>query len=1081
MKKILLFFALVLVSGLQLVMAQTTAKGVVYDENKEPMPGASVRVAGTTTGTITDVDGNFEVIVPEGVRGVLEIDYAGYGRQTVNAAEGLVVNMSISGTELSNVVIEATYGQTTTKEKYVGAADRIDAERISKMPVTDITRAIEGAAPGIQVSSATGQPGSGSSVRMRGMGSLSSSNSPLYVVDGTPYMGDITSIAPSDVESITLLKDATATSLYGSRGANGVIVITTKKGRRGNAPPRINVDAKVGIVQRGLPNYDVVRDPKDYYELAWKAYYNQLNNSFINDFKENNPNATEAQLNARLDGWKDTARQMASGLLQGGGIVGRLGWRYNPYDVEDHQLLDTLGRLNPNANLKYPTQDLFKELQRTGLRQDYNLNVSGGSEKSDYFLSFGYLNEKGYIKFSEYDRFSLRANVNTQITDWLRSGVNVAGSMSNMRYNGGEGGAANTGNPFYIANSMAPIYPVYFRDENGNEVIDPVTGEKKYDWGDMVRDPGSSIGTRLTNPGTNALGSLYFDEDRYKVNNVVATAFMEAKFLKDFSFKTTLSGNYVGTNQTNWGSKLHGSAIGLGGSLFKVAQNDFTYTWNQQLSWSKQFDKHTLSAFVVHENYAYNSAYQTGNKTGFISDEFRDLAVGTTVVSTTSRTNLDRIESYLGGINYDFADKYTFNANFRRDGSSRFAPQSRWGNFWSVGGAWHLSKENFLSDVSWLDLLKVKVSYGTQGNNQLLLAGAQNYYPSLGLYDLSQSNGANVAAIPTSLSNAELKWESSGQLNAGLEFSFFKRISGEINFFNRTNTDLLYNRPFPRSTGFATRPENVASMYNRGVELNMSVVAAQAKDFRWDVNFNLTKFKNVVTKLAPGLDSVITGNKMLKPGTSMYEFYLVQSAGVDPSNGDELYYYYNEDGEWTTTNVFADANVTKNRKLSGSSLPDLMGGMTNTVSYKGFELSFLFTFGLGGKFYDGQYASLMSSGGAIGATNWHKDMLDSWTPQNTSASLPRLEYNNPNLAGASTRFLMDASYLSLRNINLGYQFSENMLKKAHMRSLRAYVSVDNAFLMSKRKGMNPQSSFDGNDSYIYSPSRVIMFGVNVGL
>ncbi|PSK94057.1 SusC/RagA family TonB-linked outer membrane protein [Taibaiella chishuiensis] len=1075
MKKMLLLFALFLWSGVQAVMAQTKARGTVLDEKKEPVPGAAVKVVGTSTGTVTDADGNFEVEIPEGKSGKLEISATGYSRVVVNGGEGVVVNLEVSSTMLNEAEITVPYGPPVTKEKYVGAADRITSKQIDKMPVSDITKAIEGAAPGIQVTNGGGQPGSGAGVRMRGTGSLSSSNAPLYVLDGTPYVGDITSLNPQDIESITLLKDATATSLYGSRGANGVIAITTKKGRR-NSKPRITVDGKVGIVQRALPNYDIVTDQKDYYVNAWQAFYNQLMTTYKNDYVTNNPNATPAQIAAQVPKWQSNARNLAAGY-SGEGIVDRLG--YNAFDKKNYELLDTFGHFNQDAKLKYQ-DDWFKELQRTGFRQDYNLAVDGGSETSDYRLSFGYLKEDGFIKYSNYDRFTTRINVNSQVTDWLKAGINLSGSLSNQRYFGQDG--SSSGNPSFQALQMAPIYPVYYRDSAGNKQIDPLTGEYKYDWGSVANDPESSIGTKPSLPGDNILGSMALGDTKQKIINSVLATYLQAKFLKNFTFSTNLNLNYVGVSAYSYSSMLHGQSKGTKGFLSKYAQNDITYTWNQLLSWQKQMGAHNLSLTAGHEFYSYNSNYVQGVKTGFPGPDFRDLAVATTVVSTSSRTYDETLESWLASANYDYDSKYFLSANVRRDGSSRFYKDSRWGTFWSVGGAWHISREDFLKDVSWLNLLKLKVSYGTQGNNQILNAdGSQNYYAWQGLYALDKPNGNNSSAIPKSLPNTLLTWEKQKQLNAGFEANLFDRIYVEFNYFDRRNNDLLYNRPFPRSTGFSSRVENIANMYNRGVEINLNIAAVKSKDFRWDIGLNWTKIKNAISKMPPGRDSVISGNIMLKAGHSRYEFYLVESAGVDASNGDELYYYTAEDGTRKTTAVYSEA--INSRKYMGSAMPDFSGAITNTLSYKGFELSFLFTYGVGGKYYDGTYSGLMGGGQInIGETNFHKDVVaNSWTPENTGASLPRLEYNNPNIGQASSRWLVDASYLNLRNVNLSYTFSPALASKAKLSSLRAYVAVDNAAFWSKRKGMNPQATFDGEASYVYVPARTIMFGLNLGL
>jgi TonB-linked SusC/RagA family outer membrane protein len=1060
MKKSLLLFALLLWVGVQTVMAQTKAKGKVFDANGDVVPGASVKVKGTTAGTMTDVDGNFEIDVPEGSQ--LVISSMGSGETTVDASSNMTVSLGQGSNVLTEVVIAQPYGPPIAKGKYVGAADVITAEQIAKMPVADITKALEGAAPGVQVTNGGGQPGSGSSVRVRGFGSLGGSNAPLIVVDGSPYDGDVTSINPLDVESMTVLKDATATSLYGSRGSNGVIVVTTKRGKRGERP-RINVDGKVGTIQRGIPNYNVMTDPKDYYEASWRAQYNSL----------------------ITGGATPEEAGLAASGLSGQGVVDQLG--YNAYtlpgvaaDTANAYLLDPVtGKLNPNAQLRYK-DDWTKELQRTGFRQDYNLNVSGGSDKTDYYLSAGYLKEKGYILNTDYERFSTRMNVNSQAADWARVGMNLSATMSNQKGLGGSG--TSSGNPTFIAQTMAPIYPVYYRDSLNNKVLDPYTGKDKYDYGSLLGDPNFSMGQRATLPGSNVIGQMQLDENSTRVKNITISPYFEAKFLKNFTFRTNLTSNYTNYSTTNYNTSLHGQFVSQGGALTLSNENDFNYTWNQTLSWNKDFGTdHSLSVSAGHENYYFRASYVTGSNTGFPSDKFRDLAVATGTPSSTSNTLDDRIESYFGLFNYGYKGKYLLSGNVRRDGLSRFYKDSRWGTFGAVGAAWIISAEDFMKSVSFVNTLKLKASYGTQGNNGILTGGANNYYAWQGLYDKSRPNGSNTASIPISLINTSLTWETQKQANIGLEFELFKsRLNGELNVYNRQTSGLYYNIPTAPSTGYRSRLDNAATMYNRGIELNLYLTAVKTTNFNWTINAQFSKLTNKITKLAPNQDSFVTGNYMYKPGHSVYDFYIAHSAGVDPNNGDELYSYIAADGSKRDTSDYNYATSNGGRDYRGSAIPDLQGAVTNTFTYKGFSLSFLISYSLGGKYLDGIYQGLMTAGN-IGGTNFHEDIKNSWTEANPTASLPRMEYGNQNIAQTSDRFLTNATWVNFRNISLSYSFPENMVKRTGMSSLSAYILADNIGLMSSRKGLNPQSSFSGASDYLYVPSRTIMVGVRVGL
>lgn len=1056
MKKTLLLLALVLWTGMQAVMAQSkTVRGTVLDENGQPLPAASVKVKGTQAGAITGMDGSFEVTLPEGAENVLIIDAVGYGERTVTVSgdEPLSVRMVISNTTIDDVIITG-YGETT-KEKYVGAADKIDAKRIEKFPVSDVTKAIEGAAPGIQVTNGGGQPGSGADVRIRGIGSLNGSSAPLYVVDGSPYSGDISSINPSDIQSLVVLKDATATSLYGSRGANGVIVITTKKGKAGEKA-QLTIDGSVGFAQRAFPDYKTIKNEKDYYETTWMSYRNAL-------------------MAAGYD--EVSAGEIASGLQpgEGPGVVEYLGG-YNSYNVPDNELLDPVtGRLNPNATLKYH-DDWAKELSRTGLRQNYALTLSGGSEKTDYYFSAGYLNEEGYTKYSGFERFTSRLNVNSQVNDWLKTGINFSGALitSDFLTNGGTAGGYN---PFYASRTNPVVYPVYYYNADGEREIDPLTGDYKYDWGAKNLYPESSIGTRGALPNANVLGSMSLDQDRTYYTSFIAVPYLEIKFLKDFTFHTdvnlTLSNNYT----TNYNNKIYGQFAGQGGASSKSNGQGLYYTWKQMLTYGKDFGLHHIDATADHENSSINVNSLSASRAGLAFPGNTNLAGAATPLNSSSVEDNWRMESYLLLANYNYNSKYYLTASVRYDGVSRFSPETRWGSpFWAIGAGWMISKENFMSNITWLDALKIKASFGTTGNQAI-----GSYYVWQRLYSLDYPNGGDAGAIIAQLGSKDLTWEHDNTFNAGLEFHIAKdRVSGEFNYFRKKVTDMLYLVPMPWSTGIPNRPVNLMDMENKGVELSLNSDVVRSNDFTWNLNLNLTHLKNVITKMPDDdvLDSVIDGNLMYSVGHSRFEYFLVESH-VDHETGDELYYYYDENGNKLDTNNYAFANA-HGRVYQGSSLPDLTGGFTNSFSYKGFDLSFLFTFGIGGKYYDRIYQDLMSPGSSIGH-NWHEDILNSWTPENKDSDLPRVELQNQDIGQNSARWLVDASYLNLRNISLGYTFNSKWAKNIGLQSLKIYATADNIMLLTKRKGMDPQATFDGNPDFIYSPARTIMFGVKVGL
>lgn len=1070
MKKTLLTLATICLASAQVLFAQSrTIRGTVLDEKGEPLYYATITVThnGKEVSTISDENGSYELVVPDGAES-LTISYDGYNSQTKKISEENVSTQMTFGVaqrkvdELDETTITSPYLGTLTKVKFVGAGDRIGADKIGKMPITNFTKALEANAPGVMITNGGGQPGSNAAIRIRGFSSLNGNNDPLIVLDGAPYMGTYNSINPNDIESMDVLKDATATSLYGSRGANGVIIITTKSGGK-NKRTAINVDAQVGVVQRAIPNYDILTDPKDYYEFAYDAYLNKLISGGLS---------------------KQAASDIARGLdpANGEGLVTLLGG-YNSYDVADDQLLDANGKLNPNAKLKY--NDLWdKEMQRTGIRQNYTVSAAGGSGSSDFYLSMGYLNEKSYLKYSDYERFNGRTNIRTQVNDWLKAGLNVSATYGTTNYMGSLNSTAPGANPFYASRSFAPIYPVYYYNALGQREVDPYTGNDKYDWGSVSVNPNSSIGTRTNGPNMNVLGSMSLDENKNRTANITAIPSLEAKFLKDFTFRTLFSTTYYNQNASNYTNPFYGQGQQYNGSVTKGNVNQLDYTFNQVLSWNKTINQfHGVDVLLGHESFYLNQYSLSVSRRGVPNTNIPDLTGTPTSVGASSYTSADRMESFFGQVNYNYKGKYFATANFRTDGSSRFAPAVRWGNFWSVGGAWILSQENFIKDnVTWLSNLKVKASYGTQGQNGTAL------YAWQALANIDYAMGGNPGALITSLANPSLTWESQKSFNAGVEFAVKNRLRGEINYFNRGGADQLYFRPLPPSVGINGRWENVMSTTNKGVELALyfNVIGNEKSKFTWMMDVNATHFKNEITKLPEGMDSLIAGNFLYKVGKSYYDYYLIRNGGIDPATGQELYIGKTEDGQDSLMTSYSGAVASGGREYVGSSIPVVQGGFNNSFGYKGFDLNIGISFSIGGKYYDGAYQALMGSALRAG-TNVHKDWLENrWTVDNTSGTLPRAMFDDLETSQDSDRFLISRSYLNLRNVNLGYTFSPSVLRSAKIQSLRIYLAADNLWLFTKRQGMDPQANFSGGTStggsaYGFTAARTLIFGVNIGL
>jgi TonB-linked SusC/RagA family outer membrane protein len=1053
MRKLLLLLAAFLFFTGQL-LAQKTVSGVITDDKGNPVPNASVLVRGTSTGTSTKADGSFSITVPSGAT-TLVISSVGMTSQEIAIGSQSVLNAQLvsSSQLLSDVVVVVPYG-TIKKTAFTGSQNTITASTIQKQQVTSVTNVLEGLVPGIIATNGGGAPGmNAASIFIRGVGSVNASSSPLYVVNGVPYDGDISSISTDDVESVTVLKDAAAAALYGARAANGVIMIITKQGKKGRSATSVTL--RQGLLSRGIPEYDRV-GTQDYYELFWEAY----RNSFV----QTGDNPT-------------VAGTKASNVLTGpNGLV------YNAYNVPGNQLVDpTTGKLNANAKLLWdePWSDA---LFRTASRTNANFNVSGATDKTDYFLSAGYLNEDGILKFSGYKRYNLRLNVNTAATNWLNIGVNLDGAMS-RRHDVPSGGTATT-NPFYYSREMGPIYPVYQHDlTTGAFVTDPLTGKNALDWGTPAQ-----MGTRPYAGRSNDLGSLQLDDRSSYIFNGDMNTFAEIKFLKDFSFKANLGINYYGSNNTDYQNNQYGDAAPStpggndGGRSTKSSDRQVSLTGNEVLTWNKEFGNHHIRALAGHENYKYQYNVVSANASGFTFPGQTDLDNGAGPFGPASSYQLDhRIESYFGNVNYDYNQKYLLSGSYRTDGSSRFRDDVRWGNFYSLGAGWRASQEKFLKNITWLNELKFRASYGEQGNESLLdQNGNAIYYSYIAYY---YANGNGTYTPPSRPVNPGLLWETNKASNAGVDFAMFRnRLQGTVEVFNKQSDNLLFDVPLPISTGYESVYQNIGSMKNYGIEAQLGYTAIRSANFNWRIDLNLTHFKNKITKLPPlqEKNGIVTGTKKLLVGHSIFDFWLKEYAGVDAATGDALYYKDVLDANSkptgrVLTNVYNDATFY----YHGSALPDISGGLTNSFNYKNFDLSILLTFAYGGLFYDGNYASIMHRGSP--GISWSTDIEERWQKPGDITNVPRLQNGISGQDGASTRWLLDGSYMNIKNITLSYTLSKSLANHLHLTGAQVFANIDNAWLFTAKKGMDPQRVFNGTADATYTPFRTITFGFNVNL
>jgi TonB-linked SusC/RagA family outer membrane protein len=938
------------------------------------------------------------------------------------------------------------------------------ADQIEQTQVSNPLNAIDGKVAGVQMTNATGQPGESSpTIRIRGISSINAGNDPLIIVDGAPYSGSVSNISTTDIESMTILKDAASNALYGARGANGVILITTKKGNH-SGDATVTLDAKWGGNSKATQNYKYITNPAQYYETYYKALYNSR--------------IAKGSTAADANVWAN------NNLISGANGLG-----YNVYNVPDGQyLIGTNGKLNPNATLgnlvNYNGQEYLltsdnwlDNAYKTSLRQEYNLSVSAGNDRTNFYASASYLDNDGITENSGYRRLTTRLTADTQAKSWLKVGGNFAYTHYETKSTSSDGDSSSSGNIFAVANKMAPIYPLYIRDAYGNILTD-VNGNRRFDYGD-----GANAGMeRPYFSLTNALSDAILNTNKSGGNSVNATGFAEIRFLNDFKFT---SNNNVSVDEVRYNmvsNPYYGYAANSGGYNYVYHYRTMNYSFQQLLNWDRSFGKNTLGVLLGHENYCYRYTTLGGGKANILSESNKELDGAIINAEITSNTTDYNNEGYLMRAQYDFDQKYFGSFSIRRDGSSRFHPDHRWGTFWSLGGAYNMHKESWF-DVAWIDMFKIKASYGEQGNDNI---GEFRYVDTYTL----ENGGGQVAVVPYQKGNSTITWEKNGNFNAGFEFSVLNsRLSGSAEFFYRRTSDMLSWVSLPGSYGWTGYYDNIGNMQNLGVEIDLTANIINTRDFNWSVNANMTWYKNKITSIydknktmnVEGHGGYNSSYYYYGEGCSLYTFYLPAYAGVD-EDGQALYYCDKTDANGNTvrgtTTKYGDEATYY---LCDSALPSVYGGFGTTLEYKGFDLTVNFAYSIGGKVYDSDYQAAMSS---PTTTNrgyaFHADILDSWSTDNKSSNIPRLAYGDQYTAAMSDRFLTDASYLSLQNINFGYSLPQNVTRKMKLQRVRFYLSADNIWLWSKRQGLDPRQSFNGTaTASYYAPIRTISGGFNV--
>lgn len=936
-------------------------------------------------------------------------------------------------------VVVVAYG-TQTKESLTGSVGEVKAKALKEITAPNVIQGMIGKVAGVQISSVNGLPGTAPVVRFRGIGSINGSSAPLYVVDGVPFNGDIAAINNQDIESTSFLKDASAAALYGNRGANGVIVITTKKGAKGKL--RLTLDSKVGMAERGLAEYNLIQDPARYYE----AYHRFLKNNYIYA----GDNATVAHTKASNE------------LVSASG----LGLGYNITNVPGAQIIGADGNFNPAASILY-RENWADYLFKRGVYTNTYLSASGASDNTTYFFSGGYESNDTYMVNSKFEKVTLRGKTESKLGDRLKLGTNLA--YTNMVQNAPDGfdGSTAYSNPFQWTRSIAPIYPVYAYDATGKPVY-LANGERAYDDGTGKYSPFVRPYGSIQHPYATAL----LDIKKNVTNQIFANAYATYKILNGLNFTYNVTGEFSNTRNQSLDTSLYGDAVSVNGRLYNTNQNTTSVTHQQLLTYDKKFNNFGLQVLAGHETLDRQFDYmQTHVINGILvdspySDQF-GIVNGISGYGSPYAT-----EGYFARLNMDYAGKYFINANFRRDGSSRFHPDNRWGSFYGIGGAWIASKENFLSNVSWLNNLKFKASYGEQGNDNL----GYNF-PYLNQYSVVQTTNAAETTISmnqTFKGNKDITWEKNANLNVGFEVDLFNnRLSIDAEYFNRKSFDMLFMKPLPISEGFSSVPENIGDMVNRGVEVTAKFDVVRSENYKFTVNANTTYLENEILKLSQ--PEIVDGSYLLKPGNSRYTWRMREFVGVNSTNGAALFAVVNPTtGARTSTSTYASGTLIDTGK---SAVPKFYGGFGFDFNVYKFDLGVNFAYQLGGWGYDSNWMTLMAMGER--GRNVHTDYTQTWTNVNTIADLPVIIPNNPqNFYSTSSMGFIKSDYLSLQNVSLGYTTSKGLLDKLGVNSLRVYVLADNIHVWSARKGYDPRLSLTGVSSSNYAPIRTVSFGIN---
>lgn len=991
-----------------LITAQATAQnrtvtGKVTDANGKPVANASVLIKGTTNGTSTKEDGTYSISVAPSNK-VLIISSVGLAEQEISIGNKGVINAVLQTTDqnLKEVVVVA-YG-LQKKPEVTGSYGRVGGADIENKPFTSIDKALQGATAGLQSAAASGTPGSAQAIRIRGIGSISAGASPLWVIDGVPVnSGDLSrltttsnalgAINPNDVESITVLKDASASSIYGSRAANGVILVTTKKGKAGKTKFRFDAEAGQNDI----------------------AYYNDK----------------YRPLNAQQ--FFDLTRQ---GLINGGVAANAA--------AADALMTSSFGYGNG--------QDFnwLNGVTQKGKQNQYNLSASGGNDKNTYFISGGYFKQDGLTTQSDYKRYNGNIALVSNATDRLKLETNI--KMAYIKQHAPLSGGS-FGNPVLSALFLLPSRNAYKADGSLN-----------------ITAPDFGAGALHNTIATNVL-------DKRQLNQLNFGGFVKGtyKLMKGMDISSQFGVDYNNLEEDQYNNPFHGDGSAAGGRAFSRYTRYVNWTSTTLLNYTKSFlsDDLTMKVQLGYEGQKSKGYFVNVQSQGFPpTTSVIVAAAGATPIAASQDGSDYSFASALsiGSLNYQ--NRFIVSGSFRRDGSSRFGSNSKYGNFWSIAGTWNIDREKFMANVKQIDLLKIRASYGAMGNAEI-----GNYLP-VSLYAYGANYNQLPGAAPSVLGNPDASWETNKPLDFGIDISAFKnRISLTVDYYNKKTTGLLLSEPLSPTTGFQSILKNIGSLENKGVEVTLSVVPVKTRDFDWTINFNYSRNKNRITSLANNNADILSGVNILRVGYDIQTFYVRQYAGVNPANGDPLWYL--DESKGTTTNVYASALRTPN---FGSASPKYYGSVTNTFTYKGFSVEAQLYYNMGNYVRD-TWGSFYVSSGANGTFNKVVRQLDAWKNPGDVTDVPKYVYGGNKLANSfSTFYLNKGDYIRLRNVQIGYDLPKSVTSRLKLSTATFYVRGTNLWTWVKDKNLafDPEQGITSQTNLEVFIPKTITAGVNIG-